>query len=205
MKHTLACFIYLIHFNISFAQITPAHTVIVILENRAYSDIVGNVQAPYINSLLSNTHTALFTQSFGLTHPSQPNYIMLYSGDQQGVTDNYFPTNLPFTTLNLGGELITKGLSFIGYSEGLPLVGSNIETSGAYVRKHNPWVNWQGTGVNGIPSASNRPFSDFPTNYKLLPTTSFVVPNQNNDMHDGSISAGDAWFRRTWTGIFSGA
>lgn len=200
MKHTLACFIYLIHFNISFAQITPAHTVIVILENRAYSDIVGNVQAPYINSLLNNTHTALFTQSFGLTHPSQPNYIMLYSGDQQGVIDNSFPTNLPFTTLNLGGELITNGLSFTGYAEGLPSVGSNIETSGAYVRKHNPWVNWQGTGVNGIPSASNRPFSDFPTNYNLLPTTSFVVPNQDNDMHDGSISAGDAWVQANLDG-----
>lgn len=193
MKRTLACSIFLIHFNIAFTQNPPAHTVILVLENRPYNNIVGNSQAPYINSLISNTHTALFTESFGLTHPSQPNYIMLYSGDPQGVTDNKVPTNLPFTTLNLGGQLITKGLSFTGYSEDLPSVGSNIEASGAYARKHNPWVNWQGTAANGIPPASNRPFSDFPSDFNLLPALSFVIPNQDNDMHDGSIATGDTW------------
>ncbi len=196
MKHIIAFIAYFfIHSNIAISQSPPVHTVFLILENRPYSDIVGNTLAPYINSLLGKAHTALFTQSFGLTHPSQPNYIMLYSGGSQGVTDNTLPTNFPFTTVNLGRELINKGLSFTGYAEGLPSVGSNIEISGAYVRKHNPWVNWQGTGVNGIPSTSNRPFSDFPTNFNLLPTLSFVVPNLNNDMHDGSIATGDTWVR----------
>ncbi len=184
---------FFISFYIAPAQNPPSHTVVLILENRAYNNIVGNSQAPYINSLLSNIHTALFTQSFGLTHPSQPNYIMLYSGDNQGVTSNNVPPNLPFTTLNLGGELINKGLSFTGYSEDLPSVGSNVATSGKYARKHNPWVNWQGTGTNYIPPASNRPFSDFPSDFNLLPTLSFVVPNLDNDMHDGTIPTGDVW------------
>ncbi|MEO8568881.1 MAG: alkaline phosphatase family protein, partial [Ginsengibacter sp.] len=193
MKYNLPFFIFLIHFNSTSAQITPAHTVILILENRPYNNIVGNSLAPYINGLIANSNTALFTQSFGLTHPSQPNYIMLYSGDNQGVTDNNVPSNLPFTTLNLGATLITKGLSFAGYSEGLPSVGSNVATSGSYVRKHNPWVNWQGTGINNIPSASNRPFSDFPSDFNLLPTLSIVVPDLDHDMHDGSIATGDTW------------
>ncbi len=186
-------FYFTVHFNIAFAQSPPAHTVILILENRAYNNIVGSSAAPYINSLLSNSHTAHLTQSYGLTHPSQPNYLMLYSGSNQGVTNNNVPASLPFTTLNLGGELIKNGYSFIGYSEGLPSVGSTVATSGAYARKHNPWVNWQGTGVNGVPVASNRPFSDFPTDFNLLPALSFVVPDLNHDMHDGSIATGDAW------------
>ncbi len=186
--------------NFSSAQVTPSHTVICILENRAYNSIVGNPQAPYINSLLSNAHTALLTNSYGLTHPSQPNYLMLYSGTNQGITNNNIPPNLPFTTLNLGGSLINNSLSFIGYSEDLPSVGSNVGSSGAYARKHNPWVNWQGTGINSIPLTSNRPFSDFPTNYALLPALSFVVPNLDNDMHDGSISTGDTWIKNNLDG-----
>ncbi|MEO6638372.1 MAG: alkaline phosphatase family protein [Ginsengibacter sp.] len=185
---------------ISSAQVKPAHTVICILENRAYNNIVGNVQAPYINSILSNAHTALLTNSFGLTHPSQPNYLLLYSGATQGVTNNNVPTGLPFTTLNLGSSLISNNLGFIGYSEDLPSVGSTVITSGAYVRKHNPWVNWQGTGTNSVPAASNRPFSDFPTDYNLLPTVSIVVPNLDNDMHDGSIATGDTWLRNNLDG-----
>ncbi len=193
MKLTVAFIILFLHFNIVLAQITPAHTVVLILENRSYNNIVGNAQAPYINGLISNAHTATFTQSFGLAHPSQPNYIMLYSGSDQGVTNNNLPVNLPFTTLNLGSELITKGLTFTGYSEGLPSVGSNIEASGKYARKHNPWVNWQGSATNGIPASSNRPFSDFPSDFSLLPTVSFVVPDLDHDMHDGSILLGDTW------------
>ncbi len=165
------------------------------MENRSYNNIVGNAQAPYVNGLLGNAHTAVLTNSFGLTHPSQPNYLLLYSGSTQGVTNNNIPPNLPFTNLNLGGSLINNNLSFIGYSEDLPSVGSNIGTSGAYARKHNPWVNWQGTGINAVPTTSNRPFSDFPGNYSLLPTLSFVVPNLDHDMHDGSIAAGDAWIQ----------
>ena len=193
MKYTIFFLIFFLHFKIAFPQSRPAHTVILILENRPYSSIVGNPLAPYINSLISNSHAALFTKSYGLTHPSQPNYIMLYSGDPQGVTNNNVPANLPFTTLNIGSELINKGLSFTGYSEDLPSVGSTVATYDLYVRKHNPWVNWQGTGTNSIPASSNRPFSDFPSDFNLLPTLSFVVPNLDNDMHDGSITTGDTW------------
>jgi hypothetical protein len=28
-----------------------------------------------------------------------------------------------------------------------------------------------------------------------LPTVSIVVPNQNNDMHDGSVKTGDTWIK----------
>ncbi|MDQ6764329.1 MAG: alkaline phosphatase family protein [Bacteroidota bacterium] len=198
---TIFIFLFLIIYSfVCPAQATPAHTVICIMENRSYNNIAGSVQAPYINSLLSNAHTALLTNSSGLTHPSQPNYLMLYSGSNQGITNNNIPANLPFTALNLGGSLINSSLSFIGYSEDLPSVGSNVGTSGAYARKHNPWVNWQGSGTNSIPATSNRPFADFPTNYNLLPTLSFVIPNLNHDMHDGSVAAGDTWIQNNLDG-----
>ena len=187
------CFLFLVG-NLN-AQIRPTHTVMLILENHSYSEIAGNPQAPFINTLLNDSHTATMAQSYALNHPSQPNYIMLYSGSSQGITDNNLPSGLPFTSPNLGTSLIQGGFSFVGYSEDLPAVGFTGELSGAYVRRHNPWVNWQGTGTNSIPSASNRPFSDFPLDPGQLPTVSIVVPNLNHDINDGTIAECDTWIQ----------
>ncbi|MCW3091168.1 MAG: acid phosphatase [Ferruginibacter sp.] len=182
------------------AQVAPAHIVIVILENRAYSQLRGNPLAPFINSLIVDPYTATLTQSYGLTHPSQPNYIHLFSGSDQGVTNNNLPVGLPFTAPNLGAALLQKGFGFTGYSEDLPSIGFTGEISGTYVRKHNPWVNWQDSPINGISASQNKPFTDFPTDYSTLPTVSFVIPNQNNDMHNGSLAQaiplGDAWLQK---------
>ncbi|MGB3078772.1 MAG: alkaline phosphatase family protein, partial [Saprospiraceae bacterium] len=176
----------------------PDHIVILVLENHAYAQIIGSDAAPYINALAGDTLSALFTKSYGIEHPSQPNYLDLYSGCNQGVTSDSFPTASPFTTDNLGRQLLDDGKTFISYSEGLPDVGFNGASSSSYARKHNPAANWMGTGINQIPEYTNQPFSAFPTSdYSALPTVSFVFPNQNNDMHNGTdpsrITIADTW------------
>ena len=177
----------------------PDHIVIVIFENHNYSQILGNSAAPYLNALVSDSETALFTQSYALTVPSQPNYLMLFSGSDQGVTTNNIPKNLPFNSPNLGAGLLQAGRTFTGYSEDLPEIGFEGKVSRSYVRKHNPWVNWQGSETNGIPETLNLPMTSFPSNYELLPTVSFVIPNRVNDMHDGAVPEriyeGDAWLK----------
>ncbi|HEV2376094.1 MAG TPA: alkaline phosphatase family protein, partial [Streptosporangiaceae bacterium] len=66
------------------------HLVVVVMENKNYSDIIGRPdEAPYINSLA--TGGALFSNSFAVTHPSQPNYLALFSGSTQGVTSDDCP------------------------------------------------------------------------------------------------------------------
>src|SRR6267378_1421782 len=165
----------------------PDHVVIVIEENHSYSEIIGSSAAPYINSLAAQG--ALFTQSYAITHPSQPNYLDLFSGYNQGVTDDSCPHY--FTTDNLGLYLLNASLTFAGYSEDLPSVGSTACTSGAYVRRHAPWVNF-----TNIPTTTNLPYSYFPTDYNTLPTLSFVIPNLNDDMHNGTIQQGDSWLQQ---------
>lgn len=195
-------FITLLYKQDGRAQIIPQfdHVVIVIMENHSYSSIIGSPDAPYINSLVNGTFSANFTQSYGLTYPSQPNYLMLFSGANQGVTSDSYPSGQPFTTPNLGAGLMATSYTFAGYSEDLPSVGYNGSTSGNYVRKHNPWVNWQNAPQNGIPSISNQPFTNFSLDFTILPTVSFVIPNQENNMHDpaGSTTAiinGDTWLQ----------
>ena len=209
-KKVISSLIYFIISTLMAANIyaqlpKPDHIVIVIEENHSYSNIIGNSSAPYINGLVSDSLSLLLTQSYGVTHPSQPNYLYLFSGDNQGVTDDNKPSVLPFTTDNLGAGLLKNNYTFVGYSEDLPSVGSDVTSSGAYERKHNPWVNWQDASTNGIPSSLNVPLTDFPTDYDSLPTVSFVIPNQNNDMHDGSISAGDTWLQNNLDGYIQWA
>jgi hypothetical protein len=164
----------------------PDHIVVVVMENHSNSDVIGNSAAPYINSLADSG--ANFTQSYALTHPSQPNYLMLFSGSNQGVTDNSCPHT--FDTANLGAALIAKGLTFKGYSESMPYDGYTGCNSGAYARKHSPWINW-----SNVPASSNLTLNAFPSDYNQLPTVSFVTPNLDNDMHDGTVAQGDSWLR----------
>ncbi len=171
----------------------PDHVVVVIEENRGFSRIIGNREAPYINELAGGG--ALFTRSYALFHPSQPNYLMLFAGSNLGVTGDGLPRHLPFTAPNLGAALIVGGLTFRGYSEDLPEIGFGGRKAGDYARKHNPWVNWQGAPVNAVPVPSNLPFRTWPANLERLPTVAFVVPNLQHDMHDGTIAQADEWLK----------
>ena len=69
---------------------------------------------------------------FGEEHYSQGNYFWLFSGSNQNVGfSDQVPSaanhpNYPFTASNLGEQLIKKGLSFKGYAESLPAIGSQV-------------------------------------------------------------------------------
>lgn len=176
----------------------PDHIVIVLEENKGDTQIVGSAAAPYITSLANGG--AYFSKSYAIEHPSQPNYLDLFAGGNQGVTDDNLPANLPFSSPNLAANLRAKGFTFADYSESLPNSGLTTDSSigGGYRRKHNPVVNWQNDAsptANQVPSSMNRDLSAFPTDFTQLPTVSFVIPTQNNDMHDGSIATGDAWLK----------
>jgi hypothetical protein len=171
----------------------PDHIVIVIEENHSFEEIIGKSKAPYINSLVDEG--ALLTRFFALHHPSQPNYFVLFSGDRQKIFNDDCKENSPLiTNQSLGGQLIMSGLTFTGYSEDLPGVGSRKCKSGKYARKHAPWISFA-----DVPSSMNRPFSDFPTDFDKLPTLAIVIPNLDNDMHDGIFGVrrkkGDKWLR----------
>ena len=186
------------------------HVVIVIEENTDYAQVLGDrVAAPFINELADGGVN--FTEFYAITHPSQPNYLQFFSGDNQGVTTNNRPATYPWSVPNLGAALIAAGRTFRGYSEDLPAIGDR-DTTGTdiviggvtrtlYRRKHNPWANWQAAeGADPIPENqlafdTNARFLDFPADFSQIPDVAIVVPNQQNDMHDGTIRMGDDWLR----------
>ena len=198
------------------------HIVVVIEENHSFGDIIGNSAAPNINALAASGANIVNAStdpqgntsgSHAVRHPSQPNYLELYSGSNQGTiqdghpgsTSEPFSSPPPFTTPNLGAALRTAGFSFATYSQTLPSVGFDGDSNGAYQRKHNPVTNWMNDvnpTANQYSSTLNQPFTTFqqiansPGGFANLPTVSFVVPDQNFDMHDGTIQAADTWLKQ---------
>ena len=176
----------------------PKHIVIVIEENHSFEEIIGKSKAPYINSLVEEG--ALLTRFYALHHPSQPNYFVLFSGDRQNVVNDNCDEDSPLkTNHSLGGQLKMSGRTFIGYAEDLPAAGSKQCIAGKYARKHAPWISFA-----DIPPTASRPFSDFPTDFDKLPTLALVIPNLDNDMHDGIFGVrrkkGDEWLRKKLAG-----
>jgi phosphatidylinositol-3-phosphatase len=162
----------------------PDHVVVVVLENHSYGEVLGNPGAPFIASIAASGAT--FTRSFAVTHPSQPNYLALFSGSTLDISDDSCPHS--FSSPNLARALLDAGDRFVGYSEGLPSPGFTGCSSGAYARKHNPWVNF-----TNVPASVNQPFTAFPADYAALPSVSFVIPDLEHDMHDGTIGQADRW------------
>ncbi len=175
----------------------PAHVVVIVDENKTLAQIDGNRSAPYINTLA--THGALFTRATGVTHPSLPNYLALFSGLTNDNGDGCPATGVSPDAPNLGSELLAAHLTFAGFAEDLPATGSTVCAAGDYARKHAPWV-----AFRNVPGSLSRPLSQLRA-YGSLPTVAFIIPDVEDDMHDGTIDAGDDWLVKHGAALFAWA
>ncbi|MFE0464047.1 alkaline phosphatase family protein [Kitasatospora sp. NPDC058965] len=174
----------------------PAHVVVVVEENHSHDQVLGSPDAPYLTALAAEG--ASFSASYAVAHPSQPNYLALFSGSTQGLTGDSCPHR--YSGATLASELLAAHLDFAGYAESMPVPGFTGCTSGDYARKHAPWANYP-----ELPGTVSRTWAQWPSDYGQLPTVSFVVPNLQHDMHDGSVREGDDWLRSNLDGYLAWA
>ncbi|WP_327258372.1 alkaline phosphatase family protein [Streptomyces sp. NBC_01240] len=167
----------------------PDHVVVVVMENHGYNQVIGSSDAPYINNTLKAGGADL-TRSFALTHPSEPNYFMLFSGSDQGRTRDSCTGVGSLAAPNLAAELIAAGKTWASYNESLPHQGSTVCGSGDYTQRHNPWF-----GFSNVPTGTAKTMAQFPADFTELPKVSFVVPNLCDDMHSCPVSTGDTWIK----------
>ena len=177
-----------------------SHVYVIVMENKEYGSIVGSSNAPYLNGLIAKG--ALATNYRAVAHPSEPNYLALWSGSTQGVTDDGVH-NLPGT--NIADQLAAHGKSWRVFAQNVPLGCSKVATAsggpdgtGTYARKHEPAISF--TDISGSPArcANITDFSHFDpaaANFEL------IVPNLCNDMHDCSVATGDTFLSGFVPGI----
>jgi phosphatidylinositol-3-phosphatase len=148
------------------------HIVLVVMENHSYNQLFASPRIPYLLQL--RRESVVFTRSYGVAHPSQPNYLALFSGSTHGVKDDKKHDLMGDT---LATQLTAAGKTFVGYAEA------------ASPRKHNPWESFPNADSYG------RPLTAMPADFNNLPDVAFAIPNLNNDMHDGSPARADRWLR----------
>lgn len=177
----------------------------IVMENKSRSDILGNKDAPFINSLAQqNAVAAGYHDSY--VHPSEPNYIWMVAGENFGVLDDNDPSSHHIDSKShIADQLELQGLTWKGYMESM---GQPCGLTGQYPYepKHDPFVYFD--DVNGWDGSTFQPSERCNTHvvdYSELdkdlasgnvPKYVFITPNMIDDMHDGSVADGDAWLAR---------
>ena len=165
------------------------------MENREYDSIVGDPRARYINALIDRY--GLATDYTAVAHPSQPNYLALFGGSTFGIRDDAIHD---LAGSNLADQLDAHGRTWRVYAQDVPGGCSRVAFAdgpvdllgapGSYARKHEPAISF--TDISGDPAACAHitdmaGFSPRAADFEL------IVPNQVNDMHDGTTEQGDAF------------
>jgi phosphatidylinositol-3-phosphatase len=174
---------------------TPAakHIFVIMLENHSKSSVLGDANAPYMNQLAQTG--AVAANYFGVTHPSEPNYVAAISGSNWFVNDDN-PANR-FDHTNIVDQLEAKKLSWGAYMESMPSVGFTGDywpstSQQLYASKHNPFVLFTDIRNNAARLAHDKPYSALATDLQKESTTPnfvWISPNQCHDMHGGVYTA----------------
>jgi phosphatidylinositol-3-phosphatase len=168
--------------------------VVIVFENKARDEVLGNREAPTFNALAARN--AVLSRYSGVGHPSLPNYLALVSGSTHGLRSDC--TDCLVSGRSLADTLERAHRSWKTYAEGLPRPGFTGCCTGRYAKKHVPFLYFR--RVASRPAQLRRvvPLSRLPRDLaaRRLPDFSLIVPDLCHDMHGCSVTAGDAWLGR---------
>lgn len=164
--------------------------VLVVLEN---TDFEEAIEQPFLRSLASRG--ALLTQSYGVTHPSEPNYLALTSATLGHPPYGSGSQNLDVQ--HLGDLLGRKSLRWKVYAEGYPggcFLGVSL---GKYVLRHVPFLSFQNITQSNERCSQIVPASDFDGDIEkhAMADFSLYIPDLHNDGHDTGVGFADSWLK----------
>ncbi len=160
------------------------HVFVIMMENTGIEALLGNPNAPWINQAVQTYGVA--GNYYGVTHPSQPNYIAATSGSTNGVTAD---TDTTIDVPNIVDQLESHGKSWKAYMQSYALCNGNALASSCgnqlYERKHNPFISYLDVQSNPARVAKIVDFSQFATDLanNTVPDYSWISPDQCHDMH----------------------
>ena len=173
------------------------HIVIIVLENKAASEILGASAASYFNKRAAEF--SLATNYQAIMHPSLPNYLALTSGTNAGITSDCKPRSCTADVRSIADEVTQSGRTWKMYAESMP-TPCTAKNSGAYAVKHNPFMYYPAvTGDKAACADHVVPFRRLDQDLQsasTLPNYVFISPNMCNDTHNCPIRTGDDWLSR---------
>jgi phosphatidylinositol-3-phosphatase len=172
------------------AQVPAAdHVILLMLENHSYSQVVGNTNAPYLNSLIKSY--GLATNYDANSHYSIPNYFWLTAGAYVTTLDT---TQAVFDVDNITRYLLAVGKTWKAYEESIPYAGYTGPTVEPYEKNHNPFAYFSDV-VNSSAKMNMVPFTQLATDIanNQLPNYALITPNSSHDGHNTNLSTVDQW------------
>jgi endoglucanase len=181
------------------AQVATTKVLTIMLENHSRSQTRSTGQMPYLDSLADAYGDA--SNFLALTHPSLGNYFAAQSGqgiDTCGMWDPS-PSACPQSGTTVMDQAIASGKTARYYAEAMPANCSSSDANG-YVAHHNPWtyfpnaISKQNCLAHDVPSGSTTSgnfLADL--NAAELPNVAWLIPNNSNNGHSGSLAVADAW------------
>ena len=177
----------------------------IVMENKSQADIIGNSNAPYINSLVKQ-HALAGGYHDPFVHPSEANYIWMVAGENFDGLDDGDPAAHHLTsTSHIADQLEHAGITWKAYEESMG-ESCGLVSKGRYAAKHDPFVyfndinGWDGTSFHPSPRCTEHvvDFSQLAIDIAnhALPKYVFITPNLDDDMHDGSVTQGDTWLSK---------
>ncbi|HKF78935.1 MAG TPA: alkaline phosphatase family protein [Candidatus Dormibacteraeota bacterium] len=169
------------------------HIFLIVEENHGFADVIGNPAAPNLNHLAQTF--GLATRYFGVSHPSEPNYVALMGGSAFGVaSDDPFYINR-IAKPSLVSQLDGAGISWKAYLQGLPhpaykSICYPARCNGApdedplYVSKHDAIQNFT-TSLNDRDWARQVPIEQLSDDLASgnVPAFDYVIPDECHDEH----------------------
>jgi phosphatidylinositol-3-phosphatase len=177
------------------APSTSSHIVVIVMENKENTDVLGSSAAPYLNGLAQRYGVA--TQSYAITHPSLPNYLALTSGSTQGITSDC--TDCSVAAPNIVDQLTNAGISWKDYVQDYPAPCFTGATAGNYAKRHNPFIYYNDIAQNPALCSHLVGFDALTADLRSgqLPTYAWITPNVCNDTHDCGVATGDSYLAAT--------
>jgi hypothetical protein len=167
--------------------------IVLVMENREYSEVIGSSHAPYVNGLA--TRFTLATQYYAASHPSVPNYLALIGGSTFGISSDC--TSCSVAGRNLVDQLQAHGISWKAYMQGMPSACYQGAFSGRYAKKHDPFLYFDDVRQNSARCHLVVPFSQLGQDIASggLPRFVWITPDLCNDGHDCSTATADAFLK----------
>jgi len=176
----------------SSSDVQVQHVFIVVEENHSYSSVIGSSEMPYLNRLA--TTYAYAKGYYANTHPSIGNYFMLTAGENVTNDDR---SSAEVAADNIVRHLVKAGKTWKEYSEDLPSVGYTGGDNGGYTEHHNPLSYFSDVRESSTEAQNLVPFAQFSidlANHRL-PNYGFIVPNDSDNAHDGTLAQADSWLQ----------
>jgi phosphatidylinositol-3-phosphatase len=176
-----------------------SHVVVTVMENKEAAQVLGAPAAPFLTRLARRAGVA--ANSFGVRHPSLPNYIALISGSTQGIANDC--TGCRADAPNLADQLERAHRTWGAYLQGLPAPCARPASAGRYAKKIDPFA--YDDHIAAAPARCRRrmPLTRLPDDirHNRLPDFALIAPDLCNDTHNCPVEVGDRFLAHVIPGL----